>query len=89
MALQNDLNEIYRWSKYWKLNVNSFKCKGISFTRNRNHIKFVYTINGAPLENVSSFCDLGVTVDSVSHFIDIQSSNKNHSRIHLSSLVSH
>ena len=63
MSLQNDLDEIYQWSKYWKLNFTSLKCKVIYFTRNRNPIMFVYKINGEPLENVSSFCDLGITVD--------------------------
>ena len=63
IALQKDLDELYRWSNYWKLNFNSSKCKVISFTRNHNPIKFDYTINGEPLENVSSFCDLGATVD--------------------------
>ena len=62
IALQKDLDELYRWSNYWKLNFNSSKCKIISFTRNHNPIKFDYAINGEPLENVSSFCDLGVTV---------------------------
>ena len=57
MTLQNELNELYRWSKYWKLNFNSLKCKVISFAWNRNPIKFVYTINREPLENVSSFGD--------------------------------
>ena len=63
IALEKDLDELYRWSNYWKLNFNSSKCKVISFTRNNNPIKFDYTINGEPLENVSFFCDLGVTVD--------------------------
>ena len=63
IALQKDLDELDRWSNYWKLNFNSSKCKVISFTRNHNPIKFVNTINGEPLENVPSFCDLGVTVD--------------------------
>ena len=55
MSLQNDLDKLYRWSKYCKLNFNSLKCNVISFTRNRNPIKFVYKIIGEPLENVSSF----------------------------------
>ena len=63
IGLQKDLHELYRWSNYSKLNFNSSKCKVISFTKNHNPIKFDYTINGEPLENVSSFCDLGVTVD--------------------------
>ena len=53
MSLQNDLDDLYRFSKYWKLNFNSLKSKVITFTRNRNPIKFVYTINGEPLENVN------------------------------------
>ena len=48
MSLQNDLDELYQWSKYWKLNFNSLKCKVIYFTRNRNPIKFAYKINGEP-----------------------------------------
>ena len=62
IALQKDLNELYRWSNYWKLNFNLSKCKVILFIRNHNPIKVSYTINGEPLENVSSFCDLGVIV---------------------------
>ena len=44
MSLQNDLNELYRWSKYWKLNFNCLKINvmlflslGIAFL-----YKFVY-----------------------------------------------
>ena len=63
IALQKDLDKLYRWSNYWKLNFNSTKCKVISLTRNHNPIKFDYTRNGESLENVSSFCDSSVTVD--------------------------
>ena len=73
MSLQNDFDELYRWSKYWKLNFNSLKCKVISFTRNSNLIKFVYKINGEPLLNVCSFYDLGVTFDSfLTHNVHIK-----------------
>ena len=73
MSLQNDLDKLYRWSKYWKLNFNSLKCNVISFTRKHNPFKFVYKINGEPLKNVSSFCDLGVTIDSfVTHNVHIK-----------------
>ena len=46
MSYQNDLDELYQWSGYWKLNFNYLKCKVISFSRNRNKII------GEPLENV-------------------------------------
>ena len=61
--LQRDLNSLYKWSQVWKLNFNVLKCKVLSFTRNVTCIVFKYHLNGAVLENISCYNDLGVTVD--------------------------
>ena len=42
-----------------------------------NPMKFVYAINGNPLENDSSFCDLGVTVDFFNTYVGLHI-NKDH-----------
>ena len=48
MSLENNLDELYRWSKSWKLNFNSLKCTVISFPRK----SYSYKV-----------CDLGATID--------------------------
>ena len=54
---------LYEYSKFWNLNFNAIKCKVISFTRSLTPINFNYHMNGIPLENVSTFNDLGVSAD--------------------------
>ena len=63
------------WSNYWKLDFNSSRCKVVSFIRNRNLKTFFYKINGEPLEHVSSFCALCVTINCLlTHNVHINNS---------------
>jgi hypothetical protein len=59
--LQKDLISLEKWSTIWKLNFNVNKCKLLSFTRVLKFV-FPYTINNTPLERVTEFNDLGVSV---------------------------
>ena len=63
-ALQDDLNRLHQWSVVWSLTFNVEKCKVLTISRSRSPVKFDYSLNGAPLENVGSFKDLGVVIDS-------------------------
>ena len=62
--LQIDIDNLYEWSVVWRLKFNPIKCKVMSFTRSANPINYIYTLNGTPLECVSSFKDLGVIIDN-------------------------
>ena len=64
LKLQDTLNSIVSWSDQWGLKFNASKCKTISFTRSRHRINNQYYIHGISLEKVSSFCDLGIMVNS-------------------------
>jgi hypothetical protein len=60
--LQSCLDNIQTWSTVWGMNFNVNKCKIMSFTRARNPFSNQYTMNGKPIEYVTEFIDLGVTV---------------------------
>ena len=60
-SMQNDLNELAKWSRKWQLPFNETKCKFIHFGRNNpNH---TYSMNGHNLETACEEKDLGVTFD--------------------------
>ena len=60
-SMQNDLNELAKWSRKWQLPFNETKCKVIHFGRNNpNH---TYSMNGHNLETACEEKDLGVTFD--------------------------
>ena len=63
--LQRDLDEIVQRSSSWNLNLNIGKCVAMRFARRRNQVtnSNMYSINGRPIEFVSSYRDLGVIVD--------------------------
>lgn len=61
--LQNDLDNLYKWSLDWGMNFNIGKCKVLTISRSRNKIKFNYSINQTILEHVGTFKDLGVVID--------------------------
>jgi len=60
--LQNDLDNVVEWCRINEMNLNLSKCKSMSFSRVavRN---VEYKIGDYTLESVSSFVDLGVTMD--------------------------
>jgi hypothetical protein len=60
--LQDDLNILVSWSLTWGKIFNPTKCVIISFHKSKSKIDYTYKINNVCLENVPSFCDLGVIV---------------------------
>lgn len=63
-ALQDDLNRLHEWSTVWSLTFNVEKCKVLTISRSRSPVKFDYSLDGVLLENVGSFKDLGIVIDS-------------------------
>ena len=60
IALQKDLDKLYRWSNYWKLNFNSSKCKVISFN---NIINKCNKVNGIIRKAVGYNAPAAVTLN--------------------------
>lgn len=69
-ALQTDANEIQLWCLENGMELNTKKCKCITFTRRSSSIQFEYAIGPDILERVESIRDLGVTIDSKLQFND-------------------
>lgn len=69
-ALQEDLNRLLAWCNLNRMQVNSTKCKVISFTRQLSPIDFAYTMGPDNLERVAKIRDLGVLIDSKGKFND-------------------
>lgn len=63
LALQEDLNRFADWCRVNGMEVNTSKCKVMSFSRLRLPTTFNYTIDGKVLSLVSSIRDLGVILD--------------------------
>ena len=60
LELQLDLNTLHNWCKKHHLELNIEKCKVMSYTRNRNYVKFPYLIGNCGINRVLSTTDLGV-----------------------------
>lgn len=56
------------WCKLNDLELNTSKCKIMTFSRKPNPILATYTINGQPIDRVSEMRDLGVLMDSKLNF---------------------
>lgn len=61
--LQCDLNRLVSWCDSNRMLLNLSKCKKMSFNRG-TVLQTSYLIGNSVLENVFSFCDLGVTFDA-------------------------
>jgi hypothetical protein len=60
LNLQNDINELNKWSNEWLIKFNEKKCKVMHFGKNNpNH---EYKINEYILEKTQSEKDLGITI---------------------------
>ena len=61
--LQKGVDELYKWTIEWLLNLNISKCKVISFGRNADKT-YMYKINDkdtdVPIERVDTIRDLGI-----------------------------
>jgi hypothetical protein len=66
---QRDLDHLGEWCRSNKFDLNTGKCKSISFRRNMRPSEFVYSINGAALERVDEIKDLGVIMDEKMSFL--------------------
>ena len=58
--LQDDLNNLMKWSDDWLLKFNKSKCKHLHISRYTNK---TYTIGGENIHVTTEEKDLGVTVD--------------------------
>lgn len=68
MALQSDINAIYKWSTQNYMHLNLQKCNFIKFTRKRVPFQATYFINNTPLQEVNTVRDLGIILDSALSF---------------------
>ena len=65
ILLQNDINSLLTWSHKSKLSFNLSKTLMLRFTnRSTNIIDATYSLDGSPIQSVTSCKDLGVTVSS-------------------------
>lgn len=69
--MQNDLNNLQKWSDKWLLKFHPNKCKVLSI-KSKEKTKRKYYMNGTAnqiqLENITSEKDIGVTVDADLNF---------------------
>jgi hypothetical protein len=64
LHLQNDLNNLHKWSLDWAMKFNKSKCKALRVSRKKTKIVSQYYLDGQPPECVPYVKDLGVTVCS-------------------------
>jgi hypothetical protein len=67
---QQELDRLQGWCRENKYDLNSGKCKSISFTRGLKRVMFQYVIGDSDFERVDVINDLGVLVDSRMTFVD-------------------
>jgi hypothetical protein len=68
--LQEDINSIAAYCDNNQLFLNPDKCNIITFTRNRNPILHMYSLNNQQLNRVDKIRDLGVIIDNKLTFHD-------------------
>ena len=61
--LQKDINQFYKWSKTWMLNLNPSKCKYFRISLKTKPVVTKYSIGNSTLEDVEYIRDLGVILD--------------------------
>ena len=66
MTLQEDIDNIYNWSKRWQLGFNLDKCHTLHLGYNNE--KYRYSINGNLVKAVAKEKDLGITIDAKLNF---------------------
>ena len=69
IQLQEDLDSLGRWCSFNLMSLNLKKCKVMSFYR-RSLIQFNYFLLNVQLDSMTSFVDLGVTMDPKLSFIN-------------------
>ena len=61
--LQQQLDDLNRWSVRWQLTLIPSKCRVLTLTLRRNPTISIYSVGGQQLERVSVMRDLGVLLD--------------------------
>ena len=64
LTLQDNLNELSRWCKDWKMLVNVNKCAIMRMTRNKCSVKPAYYLNNLEIPVVEEFKYLGVYISN-------------------------
>ena len=64
LHLQNNLDNLHKWSLDWAMKFNKSKCQALQVSRKKTKIVSQYNLDGRPLECVPYVKDLGVTVCS-------------------------
>jgi len=62
-CLQSDLSYMFVWSHTWQLNFNASKCKVMCITNKKSPLTYTYCLNNTPLEWISTFKYLRVTMN--------------------------
>ena len=72
LQLQEDLNNLQKWSEKWQLPFNVEKCKVLHLEPHNKEYNYtlISGINLHPLEVVTSEKDLGITFDRTLHFTE-------------------
>ena len=63
-SLQNDLQQLSKWSQYWSMFFNDNKCVLLRFSPKPTHSTFHYTINNSPISIQEHHRDLGVIMSN-------------------------
>ena len=62
LALQEDIDTLFHWSKDWRLRFNVKKCEVLSVTRKQRPIVNNYLLDGHPIKRANQQSDLGVII---------------------------
>ena len=63
-SLQNDLQQLSKWSQDWSMFFNDNKCVLLRFSPKPTHSTFHYTINNSPISIQEHHRDLGVIMSN-------------------------
>ena len=62
-TLQDDLNQLQEWERFWDMEFHPGKCKSLTITNKTKPIRSTYHIHNQNLENVTNAKYLGVTIN--------------------------
>ena len=60
--LQQDLDEVYDWSRKWEMEFNNKKCHSMRMGKSKKRPVKVYKMGGTNIDTVSEEKDLGITI---------------------------
>lgn len=63
IKLQSDLDRLFEYYNFNRININPSKCVQMTFTRNKKLLQYSYKIGGVILKRVEVVRDLGVILD--------------------------